>query len=94
MGHFVRLGIVASLASILSGISGIHYFVICLLLGIIFYEIGFLEEDSLRKTDSTNLVLFLTTLVIFSNLADVTIFKIIELLYPLLICLLQGLYLQ
>lgn len=91
MGHFVRLGIVASLASILSGISGIHYFVICLLLGIIFYEIGFLEEDSLKRTDSTNLVLFLTTLVIFSNLADVTIFKIIELLYPLLICLFTGL---
>ncbi|EGY80214.1 hypothetical protein [Peptoniphilus indolicus] len=91
MGHFVRLGIVTSFASVLSSATGIHYFIICLLLGIVFYEIGFLEEDSLKRTDSANLVLFLTTLVIFSNLADVTIFKIIELLYPLLICLFTGL---
>lgn len=87
--QMLKLGITATIASVLSTYTGgrIHYFVICLLLGILFYELGFLEEDSLSKTDSSTLILFLTTLVISSNLTEVTPETVIEMSIPLLVVL-------
>lgn len=90
--QFVRIGIVATFANLASTATGgkLPYFVACLLLGILFYELGFLEENSLNRTDSSTLILFSTTLVISSNLVDVTLKTILSMMFPLIVCLLLG----
>lgn len=90
--EFVKIGLVASLSNFISTMSGgkLPYFVVCLFLGILFYELGFLSEDSLGKTNSSMIILFLTTLVIFSNLTDVSLQTIISMIFPLVVCLFLG----
>lgn len=72
--YLAKLSVVAVLAFWLSRLlQGIlHYFVLCLILGMIFFALGFLDKDILRKTQSSGLITFLITILIFSNLAVTT----------------------
>lgn len=91
-GIFTRIVVIASLSFWLSGLTGgrIHFFVMCLIMGVIFTELGFLEKQSLIKTQSYGFVVFVTTVVIFGTLSDTTPQMFFSLLLPLLITLGLG----
>lgn len=90
--YLCKLALVATVANVLSGLTKgvVHYFVFALLLGILFYELGFLEEDSLTKSHASTFILFITTVVIFTNLANTSPQQVLEMLPALLLCLVIG----
>lgn len=87
-----KLGLIASLSfgtSLL--VKGtINYLVICFLFGIIFYQLGFLDEGIMEKTASGGLITFLVTVVILDSLADTSPHQVLVVIVPLLVCLLVG----
>ncbi len=87
--YLCKLALVATVANVLASLTKgkIHYFVFALLLGILFYELGFLEEDSLTKSHASTFILFITTVVIFTNLANTTPQQVLGMLPALLLCL-------
>ena len=87
--YLCKLALVATVANVLASLTQgkIHYFVFALLLGILFYELGFLEEDSLTKSHASTFILFITTVVIFTNLANTTPQQVLSMLPALLLCL-------
>ena len=87
--YLCKLALVATVANVLASLTKgkIHYFVFALLLGILFYELGFLEEDSLTKSHASTFILFITTVVIFTNLANTTPQQVLQMLPALLLCL-------
>lgn len=90
---FTKLGLVAALAHAISQYAtggAVHPFVVALILGVIFGQLGFLEPNILGKTGSSTFIVFVTTVVIFSNLATVTPQDILALLLPVVLTLLVG----
>lgn len=90
--YLTKLALVATLANLLASLTQgkVHYFVFALLLGILFYELGFLEGDILTKSQASSFILFITTVVIFTNLANTTPQQVLSMLVPLLVCLITG----
>lgn len=90
--YLCKLALVATVANVLASLTKgkIHYFVFALLLGILFYELGFLEEDSLTKSHASTFILFITTVVIFTNLANTSPQQVFSMLPALLLCLAIG----
>jgi len=91
-GIFTRIAIVACISFFLSELTGgrVHFFVMCLIMGVIFTELGFLEKQSLIKTQSYSFVVFATTVVIFGTLSDTTPQMFFSLIIPLLITIGLG----
>ncbi|WP_100065877.1 hypothetical protein [Miniphocaeibacter massiliensis] len=89
---FTKLGVVAVVAHMLSDLTNgkIHTFVFALLLGVVFSQLGFLDTNILGKTGSSTFIVFVTTVVIFSNLADTTPKQILDMIFPLIVCLVLG----
>lgn len=92
MLNLAKLGILGCLSFFLSSLTGgvIHYFVIVLLVGIVATKLGFLKKNVLDYTNSASLIIFMTTIIIFANLAKTTPQMIIDLIGPLLIVLFAG----
>jgi MFS family permease len=90
--YLAKIGLVATIAQIIDKLSGgiIHYFVICLIMGIVFFALGFLDKNILAKTQSNSLITFLVTIIIFSNLATTTPQQIAGVLIPLIIMATLG----
>ncbi|MFR4851826.1 MAG: hypothetical protein ACLUAY_04875 [Butyricicoccus sp.] len=67
--YLAKLGLVAVAAHFLSELTGgvIHYFVLCLVMGAVFFALGFLEKGIMSKTQSGGLITFFVTILIFSN---------------------------
>lgn len=76
------------IASLTNGV--INKYVVCLIMGIILKEIGFLEEDILTKANSFGLAMGSITVVIFSNLVSATPEMVLFLLKPIVISLVLG----
>jgi MFS family permease len=87
-----KLAVVACVAQYLAGLTQgqVHFFVVCLLMGIFFTELGFLEKQALSKSGSGTLIVFATTMVIFANLTQTTPELLISLIFPLVACLAIG----
>lgn len=68
----LKLGIVGWLASIIGPVVHINDFVVCLILGVIFCEIGFLEEKALNKANSFGFLMTVLMGFIFANLSKAT----------------------
>ena len=62
----------------------------CLLLGTLFYALGFLEKGILQKTQSSGIILFFVTIVIFSSLSRTTPQEVLSVLPPLAATALLG----
>jgi hypothetical protein len=62
----------------------IHPFVIALIFGIIFYEIGFIEHKILEKANSSGLTLFILLVPIFMNLSKATPQMVASLVLPMI----------
>lgn len=68
----------------------LNYIVIALILGTVFTELGFLEKNEMEKSQSSGLIMMITLMMIFSNLATTSIPDIIGMLPFLLILLVIG----
>jgi len=86
-------GIVVSLGYFLNSVFGgwAPTMLVCLLLGLLFQELGFLEKGFLDKSNSTGFVLMTMTFSIFASMADATPSLILEMLRPLIVLFLLGL---
>ncbi|OON98500.1 MAG: hypothetical protein ATN35_04740 [Epulopiscium sp. Nele67-Bin004] len=89
-----KLGLVTIFAYYTSAAmnGAISYIVIALVYGTIFTELGFLEKNALENTKSYGFMLFVCTLMIFSNLANATPNDLFELLIPLAVVLGVGVF--
>jgi hypothetical protein len=87
-----KLAVVTCIAQYLAGLTQgtVHFFVVCLLAGIFFTELGFLEKQALGKSGSGTLIIFATTMVIFANLTQTTPQLLMSLIFPLVACLAIG----
>lgn len=87
-----KLGIVAALSYgtslLLHG--AINYLVICFVFGILFYQLGFLDEGIMTNTASNGMITFLVTVVILGSLADTSPKQVLTILLPMLACLVVG----
>lgn len=84
--YLAKLGLVATVAFYAAKLTHghIHYLVMCLIMGVIFYALGFLDKGILGKTQSSGLIIFFVTIVIFSNLGATTPQQVVSVLPPLL----------
>lgn len=84
--YLAKLGIVAVIAYYTAKLTNgaVHYFVLCLVMGALFFSLGFLEKGILAKTQSSGLITFFVTILIFSNLATTTPRQVVSVLAPLL----------
>ena len=84
--YLAKLGIVAVAAYYTARLinGAVHYFVLCLVMGALFFALGFLEKGILAKTQSSGLITFFVTILIFSNLATTTPQQVVSVLMPLL----------
>lgn len=89
--HLAKLSFVASLAYYASRFTGgaVHYLVMCLLLGTLFYALGFLEKASFKNTVKRHHPFFVT-IVIFSSLSRTTPQEVLSVLPPLAATALLG----
>lgn len=76
------------LAALTNGI--IHEYVMCLFVGVVAREIGFLEGDIMTKANSFGLAMTALMAVIFGNLANATPEVILSLLFPIITSLVLG----
>ncbi|MFR1051237.1 MAG: hypothetical protein ACOX67_04870 [Oscillospiraceae bacterium] len=90
--YLAKLALAASAAYFASQLTGgrIHYFVMALLMGILFCSLGFLEKDILKKSQASSLITFISTIVIFSNLANTSPADVAAVIVPLLLTALLG----
>lgn len=84
--YLAKLGLVATVAFYAAKLTHghIHYLVMCLIMGVIFYALGFLDKGILGKTQSSGLIIFFVTIVIFSNLGATTPQQVVSVLPPLI----------
>lgn len=86
----MKLGFVGFLASKLGPITHINEFVICLILGVIFCEIGFLEEKALNKANAFGFLMTVLMGYIFANLSQATPAMLKQILVPLFGIIILG----
>ena len=78
-------------ASKLTG-GAVHYFVMCLIMGAVFFALGFLDKSILGKTQASSLITFFVTILIFSNLAQTTPEQMLSVLPALLTAAACGVF--
>ena len=70
----------------------VHYFVMCLIMGAVFFALGFLDKSILGKTQASSLITFFVTILIFSNLAQTTPEQVLSVLPALLTAAACGVF--
>lgn len=88
-----KLALVALLSAKLSALSGgrVNTLVICLIMGILFKEIGFLDEGSLTKANGFTFVIGAVLTNVFASLANTTPGILVQMLAPLAVVVVVGL---
>lgn len=88
-----KLALVACLAQWLSGLTNgkVNMLVICLILGVLFREVGFLDEASLTKANGFTFVIGAVLVNVFASLASTTPAILLSMIKPLLIAVVIGL---
>lgn len=81
-----KVAFVSWLAESLANVTGgvIHTYVMCLILGIVAAEIGFLEKEILSKSETMGLMMVMIMGFVFGGLASATPDKLLEVAAPLL----------
>jgi hypothetical protein len=91
---FFRLALVGLLAyftsTALAPIVNVSPYVLCLLFGIIGASVGFLERQILQKANGFGLSLLVLMLFVFDGLKAATPSMMVEILYPLIGCIVLG----
>lgn len=91
---FFRLAIVGYLAYLtstwLEPIVSVSPYVLCLLFGIIAASVGFLEHQVLQKANGFGIAILVLMLFVFDGLKVATPSMMMEILYPLIVCIALG----
>ena len=91
---FFRLAIVGYLAYLtstwLAPIITVSPYVLCLLFGIIGASVGFLERQVLQKANGFGMAILVLMLFVFDGLKVATPSMMLEILYPLVVCIALG----
>ena len=92
--YLAKLAVVAVIAYYASKLTGgaVHYFVMCLIMGAVFFALGFLDKNILGKTQASSLITFFVTILIFSNLAQTTPEQVLSVLPALLTAAACGVF--
>ena len=92
--YLAKLAVVAVIAYYASKLTGgaVHYFVMCLIMGAVFFSLGFLDKSILGKTQASSLITFFVTILIFSNLAQTTPEQVLSVLPALLTAAACGVF--
>lgn len=87
-----KLTIVAIFSGWISQLTGgaLNQYVICLILGVIFCEIGFLEESALVKAGVFNWLIAGLLAYVFSGLSSVTPTQLVSILIPIIVLIMLG----
>ncbi len=94
--HLMKLGVVGVVSYYFSAallqLTGINvsYIIVALIMGTIFTEIGFLEPDTLGKTDASGFILFGCVIILFSDFANCSPSDVIALIKPMAFILCVG----
>lgn len=86
----LKLGFVAWLASKIGPVTHVNDFVVCLVLGVIFCELGFLEEKALNKANSFGFLMTILMGFIFANLSQATPAMLKQIAVPLFGIIILG----
>jgi len=91
-GVFARIAIGASLSFWLASLTQghVHFLVMCLFIGVLLGEVGFLEKESLKNSKAESFIMLVVTVFIFGGLADTSPSMLLGLVGPLLITLGAG----
>jgi hypothetical protein len=91
---FFRLALVGYLAYLtstwLAPIITVSPYVLCLLFGIIGASVGFLERQVLQKANGFGMAILVLMLFVFDGLKVATPSMMLEILYPLVVCIALG----
>ena len=84
--------LVSMLAGWLSNLTGgaVNQYVICLILGVVFCELGFLEEQSLVKAGVFNWLILGLLAYVFSQLSSVTPAQLLGIIGPIIVLIILG----
>ncbi len=87
-----KLGIATVFAIWLAGLTNgvVHRLVVCLIVGILLKEIGFLEDNIMMKANAFGYAMISILVVIFANLATASSEMLISLAFPLVIAFVLG----
>lgn len=94
--HLMKLGVVGVVSyyfsAILLQLTGINvsYIIVALIMGTIFTEIGFLDHDTLGKTEASGFILFACVIILFSDFATCSPSDVFALLKPIAFILCVG----
>lgn len=88
-----KLAVVACLAQYLANLTGgkVNMLVICLVLGVLFHEFGFLEEGAMEKANGFTFVIGAVLTNVFANLANTTPGQLVSIIKPMIIIFVIGL---
>ncbi len=89
---FAKLMVVAQISTIVSGWTGgkVNAAVLTLIFGIIFTQIGFLEENALTKAGAGGLVTFVLMITVFDSLKNATPELLVECIGPVILIIVIG----
>lgn len=87
----MKLGIVTWLAMLLGGWTGISGAIWCLVFGVIFCRLGFLEPNILTKANSYQIMLFALMMFIFDGLKACTPEMLASIIVPMFVLIIIGL---
>ena len=90
--YLAKLGLTALVAYYLSQLTNgvIHYYVLCLIMGAVFFAAGIFEKGIFEKTKSSSLITFFVTILIFSNLSTTSPQQVVSVLPALLLSAICG----
>ena len=94
--HLMKLGVVGVISFYISQfilkITGVEvsYIIVALIMGTVFTEIGFLDKDTMGKTQSSGLILFGCVIILFSDFATCSPKDVFALLKPMAFILIVG----
>lgn len=86
----MKLLLVTWIASLLGNLTGISGAILCLVLGVVFCEIGFLDRNSLQSSGMMNLILFCMIAAAPANFASLTPENIGSMLLVVVVFLVIG----
>ena len=90
MVTFLKMGIAAWIATQIGNLTGISGAVWALVIGIILTTIGFLDKDSLHRSNSYGIVMFALMMYIFDGLKDSTPEMLASIVLPMIELIVIG----
>lgn len=89
-----KLIIVGILADYISRLTNgfLNQYVICLILGVVFCQLGFLEESALQKAGVFNWLIAGLLVYVFSGLATITPSQLLGIIVPILVLIFIGIF--